>query len=113
MLFFCAIRAVPSAIGGGNKRLFTGGAKPFPITIKQSCFQRFIQGKNSYLEPAAEQRERDTLYADAFRPIVQQDAMAAVIVAALSCQLVHLTVLLIIHDDKSLLWIRMELFNHA
>ena len=57
----------------------------FPA-VEQGGAQAFVQGQHRRPKPAADQRVGNALRADTFLPIVQQKAVAAVIVAALMHQ---------------------------
>ena len=78
-----AVRAVFPPVGFWEEERPADSAA-FPASpAQEGGFQCFIKGQDSGGKPAAEQRIADTLYTHARLAVLQQQAVPAVIVAAL------------------------------
>lgn len=83
MYFVSTAFAIFGPIGFGNERRPADFA-PFDIgAMEDFGFQRGIAGENEPPKPFAVDRVGDALHADRFLAIVQQEAVAAVVVATL------------------------------
>ena len=86
-----AAGAVFPPVGFGGKER-PANSTAFPASpAQEGGFQCFIKGQDSGSKPAAEQRIADTLHTDARLAVLQQQAVPAVIVAALMhLSLIHI-----------------------
>ena len=113
--FLGALRAVFGPVGfwdvpaAAQDALFS-----FPA-VEQGGAQALVQGQHRRPEPLADQRIADALRADTFLPIVQQEAVAVLVVAALMHQPPDGSVLLVVQTDDvigharpSAGWVRRE-----
>ena len=80
---FPAVRAVFDAVRGGRERSPARGTTLFIPSLEKLGIQELIKGKYGNLKPLAKQRIRDKLRAYALVPVVKQDTMSVIAVAAL------------------------------
>ena len=78
-----AVRAVFDAVRGGRKRSSALGTFLFVLGVIKLRIKQLINGKYGNLKPLAEQRIGNELRTDTFLPVVKQDTVSAVAVAAL------------------------------
>ena len=92
-----AVRAVFPPVGFWEEERPADSAA-FPASpAQEGGFQCFIKGQDSGSKPAAEQRIADTLYTHARLAVLQQQAVPAVIVAALMHKAAGCPVLAVVH----------------
>ena len=78
-----AIRAVFDAIRGGRKERAALGTLLFVLGVVKFRKEQLIKGKYGNPKPLAKQRIGNELRADTFLPVVKQNTVSAVAVAAL------------------------------
>ena len=96
----CAGRAILGPVEAGAERLAAEDAPFHFVAEQQGRFQLLVQRQHGDPEPLTQQGVGNALNADTFLPVVQRDAVAVVIVAALMYQLPRFAVLRISHDGK-------------
>lgn len=92
--------AVFRPVGARAKQALTLGAYFHAALGKQRRIQYTVQGQHSSAEPFADQRVGDTLWADTFLAIVQQQTVPAIIITAAMYQPAGRPVLLVVHVDN-------------
>ena len=81
--FYGAIRAVFPTVGLGEKIPAALGTAFQFCPVEQGGFQLPVQRQHGGNKPAAEKRMADTLHTYARLTVIQQDTVAAIVVAAL------------------------------
>ena len=81
-LLLGAIRAVFGPVRLGDVPAAAQDAFLHVLPMEQGGAQAFVQGQHRRPKPAADQRVGNALRADTFLPIVQQEAVAVLVVAA-------------------------------
>jgi hypothetical protein len=81
-LLLGAIRAVFGPVGFGDVPAAAQDAFLHVLPVEQGGAQTFIQRQHSGPKPATNQGVRNRLWADTFLPIVQQEAVAVLVIAA-------------------------------
>jgi len=93
-----AIRAVFGTVGTRVKIAAAHSASLSAQLVKQGGFQLLVHGQHRRLEPPTQQGVGNALDADTAFPIVQQKAVAAIIITARMHQPPCFAVLLVIHS---------------
>ncbi len=98
-----AIRAVFGSVGARVKRASAHRASLSAQPMDQGGFQLLVQRQHCRPEPPAQQGVGNALDTDTAFPIVQQKAVAAIIIAARMHQPPRFAVLLVIQDGDFLM----------
>ena len=96
-LLLGTLRAVFRPVGIGEKVSATDGTGLHAVTVQQGGAQTSVQGQDGGTEPFADQRVGDTLRADTFLAIVQEQTVTTIIIAAAMYQPPGGAVLLVVH----------------
>lgn len=92
--------AILGPVVAGAERLAAEDAPFHFVAEQQGGFQLLVQRQHGDPEPLTQQGVGNALHADTFLPIVQRDAVAVVVVAALAHQPPRPAVLRIGHDGQ-------------
>ena len=102
------VRAVFRPIGAREKQTAAHSTPLCSQPVIQGCFQLPVLWQHRITEPLAQQRIGNALNTDAFLPIVQSKAVAAVVVAAFMHQPPRSAILLIVHHRDGVMWHRFH-----